>query len=122
MSKRGELEPQHWRYIQLRLMGNTNGECASELHVDQATCWRWGQNPLVRDELAKLQADACESSVRIVKAGLQRAARKVVDLVDSEDENVALRAATFLLERQAPVAEDIPLREVASTGDPWDGE
>ena len=123
MSKKAaELEPQHWRYIQLRLLGATNPEAAAELGIDGATAWRWGQIPEVRDELAKLQADAIESTGRILKAGLAKAARRVAELVDSIDENVALRAATWTLERMPVAVDDVPLKPIASTGDPWDGE
>lgn len=116
------LEPAHWRYIQLRLLGATNPEAAKELNIDGATAWRWGQMPQVKDELSKLQADAIESTARIVRAGLARAARRVNELVDSPDENVALRAATWVLERVPEPPAETVLAEVASTGNPWDAE
>lgn len=120
MSKGPALEPQHWRYIQLRLLGMTNAECAVELQIDPATAWRWGCIPAVKDELAKLQQDAVESTHRILKSGLAKAARKVGELVDSDDENVALKAACWTLERMPAVAEDLALNEAPTTGDPWE--
>lgn len=116
------LEPQHWRYIQLRLLGATNAEAAEELNVERQTTYRWGQIPAVQEELARLVQDATESAVRLLKANVTKAAKKVVALTDSEDEGIALRAAQAVLERIPAMPEDVPLKEVPSTGDPWDGE
>lgn len=114
------LEPQHWRYIQLRLLGATNPEAATELNIDDATAWRWGQIAEVREELARLQTDASESAMRRLRSALSRAAKRVLELTDSEDDNVALRACALILERMPEVADEFqPAREVASTGDPW---
>jgi len=122
MSKGPALEPAHWRYIQLRALGATNPDAAEELGIDRMTAYRWGQIPEVRVELAKLLQDATESGMRLLRHSVTKAARKVLELTDSPDENIALRAASLILERIPTTADDLPLREVPSTGDPWEGE
>jgi predicted DNA-binding protein (UPF0251 family) len=116
------LEPQHWRYIQLRLLGATNQEAAQELGVERQTTHRWGTIPEVREELALLIRDNTESAARLLRASVTKAAKKIVALTDSEDEGIALRAATTILERVPETQADVLLAEVPSTGDPWGGE
>lgn len=100
------LEPQHWRYIQLRLLGATNAEAAEELNVERQTTYRWGQMPAVQEELTRLVQDATESAVRLLKANVTKAAKKIVALTDSEDDGIALRAAQAVLDHVPAVADN----------------
>lgn len=100
------LEPQHWRYIQLRLLGATNAEAAEELGVERQTTYRWGLIPQVQDELSRLVQDATESATRLLKANVTKAAKRIVALTESEDEGIALRACQAVLENVPRVNQD----------------
>jgi hypothetical protein len=114
------LEPQHWRYIQARLMGATNAEAGESLGVDRATCYRWGEIPAVADELQALQRDATESALRHLKELYRKASRRLGVLLESENEAVALGAVREVLSRLPEPQEGPRLTEVAATnGDPW---
>ena len=39
-----------------------------------------------------------------------------------DDEGIRLRAITEILDRVRPPPDDVPLAQIATTGDPWDGE
>lgn len=121
--KQPELEPQHWRYIQLRLEGYTNADAAASLGIDRGTAWRWGQMQLVKDELDTLQRDATETCLRHLKELRRKATRRLNELLESENEAVALGAVREVLSRLPEMPPDVPeLSEVPSTGNPWDGE
>lgn len=109
------LEPQHHRYIQLRLLGYTNPEAATELHIDAATAWRWGQMPQVSEELSKLQGDATESVARLLRNAGIKAAKTQTELLDCEDPRVRLQASIEILKRQ-PAVDD------GASSKPADGE
>lgn len=114
------LEPQHWRYIQARLMGATNAEAGASLGVDRATAYRWGEIPAVADELQALQQDATESALRHLKELYRKASRRLERLIESENEAVALGAVREVLSRLPEPQEAPRLSEVApTTGDPW---
>ncbi len=121
MSKKtGGLEPQHWRYIQARVMGATNAEAAESLGVDRATAYRWGEIPEVAAELAQLQQDATESALRHIKELYRKATARLGTLLESENEGVALGACREILARLPEPQEAPRLTEVpATTGDPW---
>lgn len=114
------LEPQHVRAIALRLAGNTFREMAKILEVDDATVCRWLQREDVREALEQAQQDAAQAGRSLLRASYSAAAKKLMKLVDSDDESIAIRASVEVLDRVPLPPEEHALVEVpASTGDPW---
>lgn len=122
MSAKG-LDPKHVRCVALRVAGHKQKEIARALEVDEATISRWLQLPEVKQTIAETAADAIAAGGTLLKASYSDAVATLLKLMaESDDEGIRLKAATEVLNRVPAPVEDVPLHEIPSTGNPWDGE
>ena len=73
----------------------TYAEVAREVGVPENTLYKWRLNQLV----ASVQADTAQSILDYAKRASLRAVRVLEDQMDSEDENIAHKAAKEMLDR-----------------------
>jgi hypothetical protein len=80
------------------LAGCTVEEAAAKAKVSRRTISTWKADPDFRSQLHERRAEMVEAGVDILRDGLTRAARCLVDKLDSGNDQVAVSAARSLLE------------------------
>ena len=106
----------------MRLAGAKQTEIAKALEVEDSTVCRWLQIPEVKQAIAETAQDAIAAGGTLLRVTYSEAVQTLRQLLLSEDEGVRLRAAAEILDRVPLPMEDVALREVPGTGNPWDGE
>lgn len=81
----------------MRLMRMASGEIARELGVTLETISRVLAEPEVQAIIAEAEADALDDAKKALRTATRRAARRMIELVSSDDERIALDAAKTLL-------------------------
>ena len=74
-------------------------EIASAVGVHRKTLYRWRDKPAYVAFVRDLRADTQRAARLTLEAGATEAARKILQLVRSDDDRIALAAATPLLDR-----------------------
>tara|TARA_S200002703_G_scaffold157940_1_gene167044 strand:- start:874 stop:1239 length:366 start_codon:yes stop_codon:yes gene_type:complete len=88
--------------------GSLPVEIADEIGIHRATVYRWREIPAYTHLVAALLADTQRAARATLRAGARTAAARVLALVESEDERIALSAAQTLLDRTGhPKAERV---------------
>ena len=95
------LAARQGRYLAARATGLTIKEAAEEAGISYATARRYDDLPAVQRLLAELQAEAVRQAERVLLAGAERAARRLVELVEPQPYSrvlwVNLKAALAIL-------------------------
>ena len=101
----GRMEhPQRDAAITMLLTGASVAEVSEALGVHQVTVARWRKSPEYLEEQGRVRAAAREAVIDRLSTAAQLAAERLVELLRSESESVALRAATAILDRVGPPA------------------
>lgn len=87
------------RAFWMALDGVSDVEIGKELGVDRATVWRWRQLDAWRSAWSAVRSWRQNAARAVLEAGAEAAAKRVVKLVDSDDEAIALRASSDVLDR-----------------------
>ena len=104
------LDERQIRSARMEAAGSLPQEIAAEIGVHRATIYRWRELPEYGHLVAALLADTQRAARATLKAGAKAAAARVLELVSSEDERIALSAAQTLLDRTGhPKAERVEL-------------
>lgn len=124
------LSTHHHYAMALRLQGLSYEAIARELGRSPATVRTWFvKEPLFRDHFSVLQQDYFDHVVQHIASAAQRAVERLVQLLDSPNEQVALAAARDLLDRagvRVPDRHEVtgprggPLQLQWSDGQPFD--
>lgn len=123
------LNATHERALRLRLLGATTEAIAREVGRSPARVRDWYRDPLFHSEYLRLQAELQADLDARLRAQAARAAERLVALLDSGDERVALAAARDVLDRagiRAPERHAVtgprggPLQLQWSDGQPFD--
>ncbi len=102
------LDERQIRAARLEAQGSTTVQIADEVGVHRVTIYRWREIDEYRHLVAALLADTQRAARATLRAGAKAAAARVLALVESEDERIALSAAQTLLDRTGhPKAERV---------------
>ena len=99
MGERNPLQPNHARFVELRLVGDTFDAIGAKLGVDRSTCFRWAQRADVRAALAEAQAEGRTVAAGILYGHAPRAAEVLGEALADADASVRVRAAGQVLDR-----------------------
>lgn len=95
-----ELSPKQQRFIHLYLTGKYNQtELANLLEMDLNTVRRWLRNDTIRNYIEEFQKEEHEHIENAIKNMRSKALEKLYDLIDSENDAVALQATKDVLDR-----------------------
>ncbi|MBE0448408.1 MAG: hypothetical protein IBX64_09985 [Actinobacteria bacterium] len=94
-----KLQNHHYRAMELRLLGKTYAEIGEELGRKEASVKGWFIDPLFKSEFEALKAEGIERAKASIAESAARAARRVIEILDSDDERPALSAAKDILDR-----------------------
>ncbi len=102
------LDERQIRAARMEAAGSLPVEIADEIGIHRATVYRWREIPAYTHLVAALLADTQRAARATLRAGARTAAARVLALVESEDERIALSAAQTLLDRTGhPKAERV---------------
>jgi hypothetical protein len=102
------LDERQIRAARMEAAGSLPVEIADEIGVHRATIYRWRELPAYSHLVAALLADTQRAARATLRAGAKAAASRVLELVGSDDERIALSAAQTLLDRTGhPKAERV---------------
>ena len=102
------LDERQIRAARLEAAGSSTVEIADEVGVHRVTIYRWREIPAYTHLVAALLADTQRAARATLRAGAKAAASRVLELVGSDDERIALSAAQTLLDRTGhPKAERV---------------
>ena len=112
------LDERQIRAARMEAAGSLPVEIADEIGVHRATIYRWRELPAYSHLVAALLADTQRAARATLRAGARTAAARVLALVESDDERIALSAAQTLLDRTGhPKAERVEVSaEVEASG------
>jgi hypothetical protein len=112
------LDERQIRAARMEAAGSLPVEIADEIGIHRATVYRWREIPAYTHLVAALLADTQRAARATLRAGARTAAARVLALVESEDERIALSAAQTLLDRTGhPKAERVEVSaEVEASG------
>lgn len=95
-----ELTPKQQRFVHLYLTGKYNQtELANILEMDLNTVRRWLRNDTIRAYIEEFQKEEHEHVENAIKNMRSKALEKLCDLMDSENDAVALQATKDVLDR-----------------------
>ena len=104
------LDERQIRAARLEAEGNTTVQIAAEVGVHRVTIYRWREIDEYRHFVAALVADTQRAARATLQAGATDAAKRIRELMRSEDERIALSAAQTLLDRTGhPKAERVEM-------------
>jgi len=110
MTQNYTLDERQIRAARMEAEGVVMREIAEEVGVTRKTVYRWREIPEYSALVSALLADTQRAARATLKAGAKAAAARVLELVSSEDERIALSAAQTLLDRTGhPKAERVEL-------------
>ena len=108
MTQNYTLDERQIRAARMEAEGVVMREIAEEVGVTRKTVYRWREIPEYSALVSALLADTQRAARATLKAGAKAAAARVLELVSSEDERIALSAAQTLLDRTGhPKAERV---------------
>lgn len=112
------LDERQIRAARLEAQGLTTVQIADEVGIHRTTVYRWREVDQYRHLVAALLADTQRAARATLRAGARTAAARVLALVESDDERIALSAAQTLLDRTGhPKAERVEVSaEVEASG------
>jgi hypothetical protein len=112
------LDERQIRAARMEAAGSLPVEIAQEIGIHRATVYRWREIPAYTHLVAALLADTQRAARATLRAGARTAAARVLALVESDDERIALSAAQTLLDRTGhPKAERVEVSaEVEASG------
>jgi len=93
------LNDREIRAARMEAEGVVMREIANTVGIHRKTLYRWRDKPAYVAFVRDLRADAQRAARLTLEAGATEAARKILELVRSDDDRVALAAATTLLDR-----------------------
>jgi hypothetical protein len=93
------LDERQIRAARMEAAGASTVEIAEEVGTHRATIYRWRELPEYSHLVAALLADTQRAARATLRAGAKAAASRVLDLIASDDERIALSAAQTLLDR-----------------------
>jgi len=99
MTQNYTLDERQIRAARMEAEGVVMREIAEEVGVTRKTVYRWREIPAYSALVSGLLADTQRAARATLRAGAKAAAARVLALVESEDERIALSAAQTLLDR-----------------------
>ena len=93
------LNDREIRAARMEAEGVVMREIANTVGIHRKTLYRWRDKPAYVAFVRSLRADTQRAARLTLEAGATEAARKILELVRSSDDRVALAAATTLLDR-----------------------
>lgn len=111
--KLGDFTPSQRAYIKFRRDNPqwSKAKCAKAAGVLPSTVYKW--SPDVENAVIAFEESAHEQALRIRGDAVAKATARLVALVDSEDESIALKAATLIMEHELGK----PVNRTQLTGD-----
>jgi hypothetical protein len=103
MSRNDTLDERQIQAARLEAQGIVMREIAAEVGVARKTLYRWREIPAYSQFVALLISDTQRAARSVMRANAHSAAARIVQLLDSEDERIALSAAQTLLDRTGHV-------------------
>lgn len=116
----GTLKSKHYQIIDLALVGESNVDIAKALDMHTQTVGMILRSPLVMSELARRRKESdsvvlgtLDRSAMLGKAksileqGAEDAAQKHIELLDTDDPSLQLKAATHILDRVFGRADEV---------------
>jgi HEAT repeat protein len=104
-----KLSPQHIQVMDLTIAGEKQTEIAKRLKLSKQAVSSIIKSKVFQEHLPKRRLelqqatgepkDVCEAAARVLQKGALAAAKRLVELLDSEDERVRLAAAIAILDR-----------------------
>lgn len=103
MSQDAPLDERQIRAASMEAEGIVLREVAAVVGVNRKTLYRWREIPAYPALVASLRDDCQRAAQARLMANAHSAAARIVQLLDSEDERIALSAAQTLLDRTGHV-------------------
>lgn len=66
-------------------------EGCKNAEISRSVFYEWLQNPIFKDELARIQDEVARNAIQILKANVTRAAEVLVSLLDHKENPILLR-------------------------------
>tara|TARA_R100001510_G_scaffold40341_1_gene36713 strand:- start:146 stop:580 length:435 start_codon:yes stop_codon:yes gene_type:complete len=98
-AQKGTLTEKQVHAARLQASGMIMREISAEVGVSRRQLYRWRDVPAYSLLVRQLKTDTARAARDTLESGARKAARRILELVDSSDEKVALAAATTLLDR-----------------------
>lgn len=95
----GTLTEKQIHAARLEASGMIMREISVEVGVSRRQLYRWRDVPAYAVFVRQLKEDTARAARHTLESGARKAAARILSLVDSDDEKVALAAATTLLDR-----------------------
>lgn len=73
-------------------------QAAKAAKVSRSVAFRWLKEPAFRAALRLTQDEAFEDAIGLLKSNVEKASRRLVGLIDSDDQQIALRASSLVIE------------------------
>lgn len=105
------LNQRQVRAATLIAMGRTIKAAAQEAGCSERWCREWATRPEFKAYVAHLQSLVIRRSVGMLTRATTKAVRRLVKLMDSEDEGIQLRSSTAVLDMLIRVNEHTELAE-----------
>jgi len=99
MQPNATLSDRQARAATLEAMGHTTAQIADLMGVHRATLFRWRKDAAYRARVASILEDSQRAARAVLESASIQAAQRLQGLLSSEDDRVALRAATTILDR-----------------------
>jgi len=94
---REKLNQKQLQAIALLLEGERPRDIAKQIKVARSTVYSWLNQEKFRTKLEELKTALFYESIENLKAGMKKASKKLVSLIDSQDENVARLSSIAIL-------------------------
>src|SRR5437773_7466817 len=98
MDDNEKLSPRQIRVIPYLLVAPSIEEGCKRARISKAAVYEWLKNEAFRQELKRQRAAAIEQALDSLKANLTKATETLVKHMNSERENISIRAAESIIE------------------------
>ena len=98
MSDNGRLTDKQRRVIPYLLTSPSTEEACRRARINKTTVYEWLKDEAFRQELKRQRAAAIEQALDSLKANLTKATETLVKHMNSERENISIRAAESIIE------------------------
>jgi hypothetical protein len=102
MDDNKELTPRQKRVIPFLLAAPSIEEGCKRAHVSKAAVYEWLKQEIFKGELKRQRDAITERALDSLKANIAKATETLVKHLDSEHENISIRAAESIIEFRPP--------------------
>ena len=111
MDGNGDLSGRQLRVIPYLLGGPSIEEGCKQARVSKSAVYEWLKDDTFKDELRRRREELTAIALDTLKAGIAKATATLVNHLDSERENISIRAAESIIEFAQKALEDEDLEK-----------